>query len=132
MWTPWRVAKKPQRMRHVPVQTALSIRHSKAATLNRVPDLSDWRVGSRFVENLHGLGEQPFIHRKAWEYGICIEGLEQVGVVTPDAAALLAWPILQSARSRRICAASWVGSYLGLAIASSKVSTAQSCRRTGE
>ena len=34
------------------------------------------------------MGEQPIIHRKAWEYGLCIEGLEHFGVVKPDAVAL--------------------------------------------
>lgn len=72
----------------MPVQTTLSLRHAKPVTLNRVPDLSDWQAGSRFVEILHGLNETPIIHRKAWEYGVCIQGLEQLGVVSPDAVAL--------------------------------------------
>lgn len=79
---------KPRRRRLVPVLPALAVRQMRRTALSRMPDMSDWKVGSRFVEILHQLRERPFIHRKAWEYGICIEGLERLGVVTPDAVAL--------------------------------------------
>src|SRR5439155_5597413 len=72
----------------VPVAPGATLRGRGASTLNRVPDLSDWRVESRFVQILAELNEQPFIHRKPWEYAICVEGLEKLGVVTSDATAL--------------------------------------------
>lgn len=72
----------------VPVAPALRLRARGSASLNRVPDLSDWRVGSRLVQILNELKCQPYIHRKAWEWGLCIEGLEQLGVVRLDAKAL--------------------------------------------
>lgn len=37
---------------------------------------------------LHELGEAVRIHRKAWEMGSCIAGLQSLGAVTPDAVGL--------------------------------------------
>lgn len=80
--------RKAPRTRWVEARSALDIRRSCLKTINRTPDLSDWRIGSRFVDILFELREGTFIHRKSWEYGLCIEGLEQLGVVRPDAVAL--------------------------------------------
>lgn len=72
----------------VTVLPGRDVRRTRRATLNRLPDMSDWRVGSRFVEILKELRESPIIHRKAWEYGLCIDGIEQFGLVSPQAHAL--------------------------------------------
>jgi SAM-dependent methyltransferase len=55
--------------------------------LNRLCDISDWRPG-RFQDILFELGERPMVHRKAWEYGMCILGLEKLGCIRPEAEAL--------------------------------------------
>lgn len=75
-------------MQRVPVAPGLTLMKRGSVTLNRVPDLSDWRGGSRFVQILDELNVETVIHRKAWEFGICIEGLEKLGVVKSGATAL--------------------------------------------
>lgn len=74
--------------RNVLTAPALALRGRAEKTLNRVPDLSDWRVGSRFTEIWIELGCRPYIHRKAWEWCICIEGLERLNVIHPGAHAI--------------------------------------------
>jgi SAM-dependent methyltransferase len=63
------------------------MRQTARTSLNRLCDISDWRSG-RFLEILRELNETPFVHRKAWEYAMCIWGLEKLGVVRENAAAL--------------------------------------------
>ena len=72
----------------VTVLSGLETRRSDRSSLNRLPDMSDWRVGSRFVDILGELNQPTVIHRKAWEYALCIEGMERLGLVTPNAWAL--------------------------------------------
>jgi len=72
----------------VPVLSGLAMRGNAALSLNRLPDISDWRIGSRFSDILGELNCGRYVHRKDWEYGLCIEGLEKLGVVHPDATAL--------------------------------------------
>ena len=72
----------------VPVLSGLAMRGNAAVSLNRLPDISDWRIGSRFSDILGELNCGRYIHRKDWEYGLCIEGLEKLGVVHPEARAL--------------------------------------------
>ncbi|HMA49101.1 MAG TPA: class I SAM-dependent methyltransferase [Magnetospirillaceae bacterium] len=72
----------------VPVLPGLAMRDNGTISLNRLPDISDWRIGSRFSNILGELNCGRYIHRKDWEYGLCIEGLEKLGVVHPDAQAL--------------------------------------------
>jgi SAM-dependent methyltransferase len=57
-------------------------------SLNRLPDPSDWIPGECFTDILRSMGQPVTIHRKAWEYGIAIQGLRQLGVVTPTAKAI--------------------------------------------
>jgi SAM-dependent methyltransferase len=75
-------------LNQVAVVSGQSMRKRPRTSLNRLPDISDWRMGSRFVEILRELNEGTYIHRKSWEYALCIEGLERLGVVTPGAKAL--------------------------------------------
>lgn len=64
------------------------MREIDRSSLNRLPDPSDWMPGNRFTDILRSLGQPIVIHRKAWEYGLSIEGLERLGMVTPDARAI--------------------------------------------
>jgi SAM-dependent methyltransferase len=73
---------------HVPILSGLAMRDNAAHSLNRLPDISDWRIDSRFSNILAELNCGRYIHRKDWEYALCIEGLEKLGVVHPKARAL--------------------------------------------
>lgn len=73
---------------YVPVLSGLAMRDNAAHSLNRLPDISDWRIDSRFSNILGELNCGRYIHRKDWEYALCIEGLEKLGVVHPKARAL--------------------------------------------
>ncbi len=64
------------------------LREVTRTSLNRLPDASDWIPGERFTDILRSLGQPVTIHRKAWEYGICIQGLERLGMVYPEAKAI--------------------------------------------
>jgi SAM-dependent methyltransferase len=64
------------------------MRQRESASLNRLCDISDWRLGP-FHDVLSTLNWWPhIIHRKQWEYTLCILGLEKTGVVTPSASAI--------------------------------------------
>lgn len=65
-----------------------AMREQERSSLNRLPSLSDWEANSRFVEVLAELRQPVLIHRKAWEYALCIQGLESLGVVRPSASGL--------------------------------------------
>lgn len=64
------------------------LREVVRTSLNRLPDPSDWIPGERFTDILRSMGQPVTIHRKAWEYGIAIEGLERLGMVGPEAKAI--------------------------------------------
>ena len=64
------------------------MRRQPRTSLNRLPDISDWRAGSLLCRYMQAMGEGPYIHRKAWEYGICVLGLHRLGVVHPFAQGL--------------------------------------------
>lgn len=57
-------------------------------SLNRIPDMSDWRPGGPLVKYMQGMDEGPYIHRKAWEYGLCVQGLFELGAIHPGAKGL--------------------------------------------
>jgi hypothetical protein len=57
-------------------------------SLNRLPDFCDWEPGSKMINLLQELNQPICIHCRAREYGLCLAGLEQLGVVKPDARAL--------------------------------------------
>lgn len=64
------------------------LRQAERGSLNRLCDISDWKVDSPLTLKMRELGEGVYVHRKAWEYAIAILGLEQLGVVAADARAL--------------------------------------------
>lgn len=64
------------------------LRREKAATWNRMPRLSDWSAGGSLSSIMKTLDEPHVIHRKMWEYAICVDGLAGLGATTPDATGL--------------------------------------------
>lgn len=64
------------------------LRRERATSLNRLCNIRDWEPGRGLSPILKELGEPPIVHRKPWEYGICIEGLTKLGCVKPEARAL--------------------------------------------
>lgn len=65
-----------------------AMREADRTSLNRLPDISDWAPGIRFTDILREMAQPITIHRKAWEYALCIEGLERLGAVESDAKAI--------------------------------------------
>jgi SAM-dependent methyltransferase len=63
------------------------LRLDPRTALNQICDISDWRDGP-MLSQLEELREPVRIHRKAWEMGKCLAGLERLGAIRPDAAAL--------------------------------------------
>jgi SAM-dependent methyltransferase len=55
--------------------------------LNQLCDISDWRDGPmiRYCRELH---EPVHVHRKAWEFVKCLDGLERLGVLSRDTRGL--------------------------------------------
>ncbi|MFY0613141.1 MAG: class I SAM-dependent methyltransferase [Hyphomicrobiaceae bacterium] len=64
------------------------LRQMERPSLNRLPDLADWEPGTRLTDLMRELWQPICIHRKGWEYGIALEGLERLGVVNENAQAL--------------------------------------------
>lgn len=64
------------------------LRRSPPRSLNRMPRLSDWAVDSPLTRRFAELREPYTVHRKMWEYAICLEGLEAMGVVSPSATGI--------------------------------------------
>ena len=57
-------------------------------SLNRLPDPSDWSPCTTLTDVMADLCQPVGIHRKSWEYAICVEGLMNLGVVDGNAAGL--------------------------------------------
>ena len=70
------------------VQSDDIMRGMRRRSLNRLPDLTDWEAGGHLSEVMRALGESVSIHRKSWEYAMCLHGLETLGVVHPEAEGL--------------------------------------------
>jgi SAM-dependent methyltransferase len=66
----------------------IEMRTSTRSSLNRLCDISDWVVGSELCNIMHELGEGTYIHRKSWEYALCIYGLEKLGAVSSECRAI--------------------------------------------
>lgn len=64
------------------------MRRRQRTSLNRIVDISDWRAGGELCNYMQAMNEGPYIHRKAWEYGLCVQGLFQLGAIKPDARGL--------------------------------------------
>ncbi len=60
----------------------------ESMSLNRMPDIFEWQVGTRFMDILWELRSPSGVHRKTWEYGLCVRGLERLGKITPDSVAI--------------------------------------------
>lgn len=73
----------------VTLEDEVAIRKSHPTTLNKTPHLSDWNPRGWLTPILTGPMHEPVhIHRKPWEYGICVHGLTKLGVVRPDSRAI--------------------------------------------
>lgn len=55
--------------------------------LNQLCDISDWRLGP-MLRALAELHEDVRIHRKAWEFGKLLGGLQQLGCIHPGATGI--------------------------------------------
>jgi SAM-dependent methyltransferase len=59
------------------------MRERSRPSLNRLPDLGDWEPGTPLTDYMRDMRSPVGIHRKSWEYGICVEGLTTLGSVQP-------------------------------------------------
>lgn len=57
-------------------------------SLNRVPDIHDWEPGTALTDLMREMADPVGIHRKSWEYAICVQGLRDLGVVNESSTAL--------------------------------------------
>ena len=64
------------------------MREANRTSLNRLPDISDWYPSSKIDMALRSLLQPITIHRKAWEYALCMHGLDDLGIVTDTATAI--------------------------------------------
>lgn len=64
------------------------MRRRQRTSLNRIVDISDWRPGGELCNYMQAMNEGPYIHRKAWEYALCVQGLFHLGAITPTARGL--------------------------------------------
>lgn len=64
------------------------MRRQKRSSLNRLCDISDWHSSGLLMRYMHAMAEGPWIHRKSWEFGMCVLGLQKLGAVHPYAHAL--------------------------------------------
>ncbi len=76
------------RMLAIQVVPDKEMRKRPERPLNRLCDISDWRAGRPLSLVMQALGEGVYIHRKSWEYAMCLIGLETLGVVRPEARAV--------------------------------------------
>lgn len=65
-----------------------AIRSNLKTSLNRICDVSEWQADGALSNVMRQLGEGVYIHRKAWEYAICVHGLTELGVVRDNARAI--------------------------------------------
>lgn len=72
----------------IQVKEDIDMRLSERTSLNRLCDIRDWEVGGILSQIMSSLNEGSYIHRKSWEYAMCIYGLESLGVVTPESHAI--------------------------------------------
>lgn len=64
------------------------MRERERNSFNRLPDPSDWNPGNHLTDMMRELKTPVCIHRKSWEYGLCIQGLHHFNKIQPDAVAL--------------------------------------------
>lgn len=73
---------------YVQVIDDVEMREAPRESLNRLCNLSDWRPTGELAEMMKRLAEPHTVHRKAWEYALCVHGLEKLGAVREDGQAL--------------------------------------------
>ncbi len=64
------------------------MRERTRESINRVPDISDWEAGGTLSDRMREMNSPVAIHRKSWEYAICVEGLHKLHAIKPDARAI--------------------------------------------
>lgn len=64
------------------------MRERTRTSRNRVPDIHDWQPGTALTDLMREMADPVGIHRKSWEYAICVQGLRELGVVHETATAL--------------------------------------------
>lgn len=64
------------------------MRMAKRESLNRLCDITDWKVGGELSGVMRDLGEGVYIHRKSWEYALCVHGLGKTANVSGEARAI--------------------------------------------
>lgn len=73
---------------YVQVVDDIEMREAARNSLNRLCNLSDWRPTGELADVMRRLAEPHTVHRKAWEYALCVHGLEKLGAVREDGQAL--------------------------------------------
>lgn len=64
------------------------MREVERTSLNRLCSMTDWSAWGMLSNVMNTLRDSVCIHRKSWEYALCIHGLETLGAVHPRAEAL--------------------------------------------
>lgn len=64
------------------------MRERVRTSLNRLPDPSDWLPGDRLTDLMREMSQPICIHRKSWEYAICIKGLTDLKIINPETVGL--------------------------------------------
>ncbi|CDX34984.1 hypothetical protein MPLA_1800115 [Mesorhizobium sp. ORS 3359] len=72
----------------IEVVPEVQLRRTSPRSINRLPRLSDWAIDSPLARRFAELKEPYTVHRKMWEYAICLEGLEAMGVISPSATGV--------------------------------------------
>lgn len=85
--TKWMLAPR-SRLPSVEIVPDNVLRRSRATSLNRLCNLRDWEPAGMLSPYFREMREDVTIHRKPWEYSICMHGLQQLGCVTQDASAI--------------------------------------------
>src|SRR4051812_7141807 len=63
-------------------------RELERPSLNRLCNAMDWVPWGELSNTMVEMRDAVCIHRKSWEYAVCVHGLRSLGVVTPDAKAI--------------------------------------------
>lgn len=66
----------------------IDLRMSRKTSLNRLCDISDWEAGGELSLIIQSLGEGAYIHRKSWEYAMCVYGLEKLVKIDESSRAI--------------------------------------------
>ena len=66
----------------------IELREAERESLNRLCNIVDWQAWGPLSTVMNQLADCVTIHRKSWEYAMCIHGLKKLGVVTPASTAL--------------------------------------------